>query len=353
LGLLCRFCGLNEYGNGKIWRFLMGSDISPSQAINRVRPDKAALRNRRLMTAGTYLMAIVLTGLTILPFLWMISTSFKNHEEAVAYPPALLPKQPTLENYRYYTEIIYQTGEQRKDSAGGTVPIGTLSTFPPEERGGFPTWYFNTIMITAASLIGAVFVSAMAGYAFAKMDFTGNNILLIMLLSGLMIPWMVILIPQYILFVNLGWVGTPLPLFVPELIGGWPLGIFLFRQHFKTIPRELSEAAIVDGATHLGIFWRIMLPLSKPVMATVTVFILLAKWNSLIHPLVYLSKPTQWTLSLALFNLSRFFGDESAGSVFIRHKMAGAVLVVVPVVILFFFAQRYFIAGLTQGAVKQ
>jgi len=172
------------------------------------------------------------------------------------------------------------------------------------------------------------------------------------LLSGMMIPWMTVLLPRYLMFRNLDWIGTPLPLFVPEFLFATPFAIFFFRQHFRTIPREIIEAAVMDGANHWDIFWRIMMPLSKGVALSVVLFTMLTKWNDLTGPLVYLSTPQEYTPSLMLYQMTKSVGNEvdptSTGL-----RMAGAVIATLPMILIFLFTQRNFIARLTQGSVKE
>lgn len=295
-------------------------------------------------TAFTYAVMIVLSLLVLFPFYWMVMGSFMSDSEVTSYPIRLVPKRFHFENYTLYF-LFTKLGEQNIRE--------TLKVRHSGLEGDVLTWMRNTLYITALGWVGVVFVSAAAGYAFAKIDFWGRDVVFLILMSGMFMPWMVLLIPRYLFFRSLGWVDSFRPLYVPFLIGGGLLVIFLFRQHFRTIPNELVEAAQMDGASHLRIFLQLMMPLSKAPIAAVSVLFVMERWNDLIEPLLYLGGQSRmWTMSLALFNIVRQVGAADMGATPINLQMSGAVILVVPVLLLFFFAQRYFVQGLTQGSIK-
>jgi len=318
---------------------------------------------------------VVLCTLIVLPFLWMVLSSFKPRTELFSYPPTFLPARWTLGNYsglllyprlnEDFTrpEFISLNETKRQKYLDENYPswadidyrtVATLTSGQVQvlRNSSLQRIYFNAIRIFLFAAIGTVVIGGLAGYAFAKIDFPGREVLFVLLLSSMMIPWMTVLLPRYLLFRRLGWVGGPLPLFVPELLFGTPFAIFFFRQHFRTIPSELIEAAIVDGANHWQIFWRVMMPLSKTVVLSLIFFTLLFKWNDLTGPLIYLTDTKEYTPTLMLYQMMKAVGNERDPSA-TGLRMAGAVLTVLPVLVTFFFAQRYFISGLTQGAVKE
>jgi len=303
-----------------------------------------------------YVAMIALCTIMVLPFLWMVLSSFKPKEELFRYPPTFWPERWTLANYKSLTIYAgFKTSEIENLKAQG---VDMTDIYATEDQGmvlkdsSLLRVYFNALRIFFFAAIGTIVVGGLAGYAFAKIDFPGREALLVLVLSSMMIPWMTLLLPRFIMFRVLGWVGTPLPLFMPELLFGTSFAIFFFRQHFHTIPTELIESALMDGASHWQIFWRLMLPLSKTVTMSVIMFTLLSKWNDLVGPLVYLTYPKQYTPPQIIYHLMRAIGNEIDPAA-TGLRMAGAIMTILPVVITFFFAQRYFVSGLTSGAVKE
>jgi ABC-type glycerol-3-phosphate transport system permease component len=265
-----------------------------------------------------YLILIPGAILFLLPFLWMLSTSLKVPKQIFAYPPIWIPNPIRWQNF-------------------------------PEawvQHLNFTLFLRNSIIITVGNIIGNLVSCSLAAFAFARLRARGRNVLFILVLATMMVPMWVTLIPQYVLFSMLRWTNTFLPLMVPPWFG-WPLFIFLLRQFFMTIPRDLDDAARIDGASSFGILWRVILPLSKPALATVIVFAFIGNWNNFMGPLVYLRDQDLYTLALGL---QRFQG--MYGNVEYHYMMAVAVVMVTPIILLFFFAQQYFVRGIVMTGIK-
>ncbi|MCC3645400.1 MULTISPECIES: carbohydrate ABC transporter permease [Cytobacillus] len=254
---------------------------------------------------------VLLAGsvLVISPLWWMISTSLKSPAEIAQYPPTFMPKEFHFSNY-----------------------VDAWKTAP------FTRWAMNTFFIAFCGMAGSVIVNSLVAYAFAKIRFKGRNALFIVVLSTMLIPGFVTMVPQYILFSKLGWVNTYLPLIVPAFLGS-AFFIFLLRQFMMTIPNELIEAAVLDGANHIQIWWHIMLPLTKPALITVAIFSFNGAWNDLLGPLLYLNDESLYTLQIGL---QTFKGTVQTQW---HYLMAMSVMVLLPVVLLFFFFQKHFIEG--------
>jgi multiple sugar transport system permease protein len=259
----------------------------------------------------TFVTLLLIAGSTLIlmPLWWMISTSLKSPAEIAQYPPTLFPKEFNFSNY-----------------------IEAWQTAP------FTRWALNTLLIASLGTIGSVLVNSLVAYGFAKIRFKGRNTLFVIVLSTMLIPGFVTMVPQYILFSKLGWVNTYLPLIVPAFLGS-AFFIFLLRQFMMGIPNELIEAAILDGAGHLQIWWHIMLPLTKPALVTVAIFSFNGAWNDLLGPLLYINDESMYTLQIGL---QTFKGTVQTQW---HYLMAMSVTVLLPVVLLFFFFQRYFIEG--------
>jgi ABC-type glycerol-3-phosphate transport system permease component len=247
----------------------------------------------------------------------MLSTSFKPLNEIFIFPPEWIPKVLHFENY---TEA--------------------LALAP------FDLYLRNSLFVTIGNVIGNLISCTLAAYGFARLRARGKNVLFLLMLATLMLPTWVTLIPQYVLFSSIGWSNSFAPIMVPPWFG-WPFFIFLLRQFFMTIPRELEEAARLDGASTLGIFWHIILPLSRPALATVAVLGFIGNWNNFFSPLIYLRDPNLYTLPIAI---QRFRGQY--GNLNLHYMMAVSVLVVIPVILIFFVAQRYLIRGIVMTGLK-
>lgn len=258
-----------------------------------------------------FVLFLLLTGSIIIlsPLFWMISTSLKSPAEIAQYPPALIPKEFHFSNYI----------EAWKTAA-------------------FTRWTMNTLFIAVFVMIGNVLVNSLIAYGFAKIPFKGKNILFVLVISTMLIPGFVTLVPQYILFSKLGWLNTYLPLIVPAFLGS-AFFIFLLRQFTASIPDELIEAAMLDGASHLQIWWKIILPLTRPALITVAIFSFNGAWNDLLGPLLYINDENLYTLQIGL---TTFKGTVQTQW---HYLMSMSVMVLLPVLLLFFFFQRYFIEG--------
>jgi len=212
--------------------------------------------------------------------------------------------------------------------------------------GGFGRFLWNTILITVLSIAGQLLTCSLAGYAFARVPFRGRDTLFLLVLATMLLPDQVTAIPRFLLFRQLGLVDTYYPLVLPTVLGGAPFFIFLFRQYFLALPAELSDAARVDGCGHPQIWWRIMLPLARPMLVTVGIFTFLATWNDFWAPLIYLVSPENKTLTLALASFTRTYDTA------VEHLMAASAVVLLPCVFVYFLAQRLFLRGVAVAASK-
>lgn len=252
----------------------------------------------------------------VMPFLWMLSTSLKSQGAAATYPPHWIPDPIQWHNY-----------------------VEVVSSFP------FAIYAANSIKISLLGTVGQIITTTMAAYAFARMNFPGRNILFILLLSTLMIPGHVTMIPTFILFNALGWVNTHFPLFVPAWFGG-AFGTFLVRQFFLTVPQDYSDAAAIDGAGHVRIFTAIFVPLARPVIATLALFTFMAHWNEFLLPIIYLTDQEMMTLTVGLSTFRQQY------TTLYHYLMAGTLLSIVPILILFVVLQKYFVRGIVMSGVK-
>ncbi len=255
----------------------------------------------------------------VLPLVWMICVSLKPDVEVMQYPPRFLPQAPQLDAFRQVLR---------------------------SEQFDFVLYARNTLIIAGLSVLGMVLSSAIAAYGFARVEFAGRRVMFGVCLATMMIPFPVIMVPSYMIFKELGWIGTFLPLWVPAWFGS-AFNIFLLRQFFMGIPKELEESALLDGCSAWGCFWRIILPLSKPALAVVALFHVLAVWNDLIGPLIYLVHRDQFTLALGLQFLQSKSGDTPW-----NQLMAAATLITLPVIVMFVLAQRTFIRGIATTGIK-
>lgn len=261
---------------------------------------------------------LVLFGLVFLvPFLWILSTSLKGNEQIFTVPPQWIPSEFHPENY--------------------------VKVF---ERMPFLTYLRNSVIVTALSMIGIVGSSSFVAYAFACLRWPGRNTLFVVLLATMMLPMQVTMIPVFVLFKEFGWLNTFKPLVVPAFLGGGAFNIFLLRQFYLGIPRDISEAARIDGCSEFRIYWNIMLPLAKPALATVAIMTFLFTWNDFLGPLIYLSDKAKGTLALGL---SMFVGQYQTewGAL-----MAASLLMMLPMILIFFFFQKYIIEGFTMSGIK-
>jgi len=263
-----------------------------------------------------YAALILLSIFMILPFIWMLSTSFKLPQDIFGYPPKLIPENPVLTNYFY----IFQEKNL----------LGVLR---------------NTFVIALASTLLSLFFTSLGGYGFAKFEFPGKKFLFALLLATLVIPGAVMMVPSFVIMRTFGWVDTFWPLIIPGAANAF--GIFFFRQYISTINDELMDAARIDGATEFGIFWRIILPIISPGMVSLGLIFFMGSWNNYLGPLIYLKSPANQTITLAINALSGGAGLTAWG-----EQMAMSVISLIPLLIIFLVFQRRFVEGITAGAVK-
>ena len=257
------------------------------------------------------ILLIAVSAVALVPLLWMLSTSLKAAGTEYEWPPRWIPSPIVLANY--------------------LVAHASMN---------YLLYYRNTITITVLATAGAALTSTAAGFAFARLRFFGRNVLFVCLISTMMLPNIVTLIPTYIIFRTLGWIDTFLPLIVPSWLGGGAFYIFLARQFFMTIPPELDEAARMDGAGTFRIYWQILMPLAGSVLAVIATFTFVDHWTEFLRPLIYLNRDEVRTVALAIALHKGMYVSR------MNYLMASSMVMTLPIVILFFFAQRYFMKGI-------
>jgi multiple sugar transport system permease protein len=270
-----------------------------------------------------HLLLIVGSIVMVMPFAWMVSTSLKNKTEVFVYPPQWIPTAPIIDNY-----------------------VRAWQGAP------FPRYFANSILIASAVTLGTLITSALAAYAFARLKFPGREALFALYLSSMMIPHQMTIIPSFLVLRNFGDISPALgldtyfALIAPFLASAF--GVFLLRQSFLTIPNELEDAAILDGCGKLGFLWRIIIPLSRPALATLGLFTFMGNWNSYLWPLIVTNSDSMRTVQIGL----RFFVGQEGNSQW-GPLMAAAVFVTVPVVIVYLFVQKQFVQGIAGTGIKQ
>ena len=275
-------------------------------------------RSQRSLFGSIGTHTLLLAGVIgmFIPLAWTLSTSLKSPGEVYLFPPTWIPQEILWSNYA---------------KAVTTIP--------------FFRYLGNTAFITIVSVIGKVISITLVAFSFARLRWWGRNTVFIIMLATMMLPPHITLIPQFILFKELDWIDTWLPLIVPTFFGG-PWLTFLVRQYFMTIPRELDDAARIDGCSSFGVYRRIILPMARPAILIIVIFVFNGTWNEFLLPLIYLHSPDNFTLALGL----RLFQGESSTSW--NLLMAASLLTMLPVIILFFVSQRYFIQGIVFTGVK-
>ncbi|MBM4417327.1 MAG: carbohydrate ABC transporter permease [Chloroflexi bacterium] len=288
--------------------------MAPAAKRSRVRP--GPIVNRVLL----YVIAASLVCLLMGPFLWTIASSLKDTKEIAQFPPILFPERARFENYAEVFRMV-------------------------------PMWSFirNTVQVSVLAVFAQVISATLVAYGFSRFRFPGRDLLFMVLISTLILPREVLLIPSFLLFKYLGMINTLTPLWAPSLFGG-AFYVFLLRQFFFTLPRDLDEAAKIDGANSLQILWQVLMPLCQPAMATVAIFSFLPHWNEYLEALIYLSSKENFTLAVGL----RFFQQIPNDAQEPRDQllMAAALIMTAPVLLLFFTAQRYFIRGIVMSGIK-
>lgn len=293
----------------------------PATSLARVRAGSRLsdhLRNgefwwRVLIWAMLLLGSVVM----IMPFLWLLSSSFKPENDIFIFPPKWIPDPWRPQNY-----------------------VDAL-TYKP-----FAIYITNTLIIVGLNLVAILGTASLCAYGFARIKFWGRDFWFVLVLSTMMVPYFVLMVPQFVIFSRLGWIDTFLPLTVPFFFGGGAFNIFLLRQFFRTLPEELADAARIDGCSEFRIYWNIMLPLAKPALAAVAIFTFLNGWNDFIGPLLYLNSPEKFTVAIGLATFRSVMRT--------RYDllMAASAAMILPVILLFFFAQRYFIQGVVLSGLK-
>lgn len=301
--------------------------MSGSAAMRLTKPDGVgapphagfwASRRRQRTAKMFFVYLLLLSGAVAvcIPFVWMVSTSLKNLGQVFLFPPQWIPQPFVWRNY--YDALT-------------VVPYGRF--------------FLNTVIITGISIVGIMLSSSLAAYSFSRLRWRGREAVFLIVLATMMLPSQVTLIPQFIIFRNLKWIDTFLPLIVPVMFGT-AYQVFLLRQFFMTIPLEMDEAARMDGCSILGIYWRIILPLSKPALMTGALFAFRFRWDQFLEPLIFLNSPRNFTIALGL----RLFQDQNLTNW--NLLMAASCVSMLPVLLMFFFGQKYFIQGVVISGVK-
>lgn len=290
----------------------LASDVKPI-----IHATKRPQRGDQVWQWLTLVLLIAVAIMMLMPFVWLVTSSLKPQLQIFQYPPQWLPNPIRWENY-----------------------VNAL-TYKP-----FGLYLRNTMFIVTMNVIAVVFTSSFCAYGFARIRFPGRDFWFGIVMATLFLPYAILIVPQFIIFTRLGWVDTFLPLVVPPFFGGGAFNIFLLRQFFRTIPEELADAARIDGCSEFGIYARIMLPLSKPALTTVAIFTFLAAWNDLLGPIIYLRSPENFTVAAGLASF------RSQIDVSWDLQLAATTAMILPVVLLFFFTQRYFIKGIVMTGMK-
>jgi ABC-type glycerol-3-phosphate transport system permease component len=278
---------------------------------------------RRITLAFVYLALVAGAVVILAPFVWMLSTALKVPGTEFIYPPQLFTRPLRWNNF---------------SEGWGALP--------------FTRWFFNTSTITLLSVTGAMVSSSLVAYGFARLEFPGRTILFVILLSTMMLPFHVRLIPMFITFRYLGWIDTYLPLIVPFWFGH-AFSVFLLRQFFMTVPRDFDDAARIDGANPWIVFWRILMPLIQPALIAVGILGFRSHWNSFIDPLIYLNTTAKYTLQLGLSYIKSNYLVDSGGDPHENWLMAGSIMVTIPTIVMFFVLQRHIVRGVVLSGLKQ
>lgn len=274
-------------------------------------------QQQRLLLALNHVLLLVGVLIFALPFFWMISGSLKDIVAATSFPPQWIPQDIRWDNYaRIFRRL----------------PMVRMS--------------MNTIYLSVMTAVGVTFGSSLAAYSFARLKWPGRDILFLLTLATMMLPPQVTMIPMYILFRNLGWIGTFMPLWVVHFFGNG-YNIFLLRQFFRGIPDALSEAARIDGCSEFGIYSQIILPMAKPALTVVFIFQFITTWKDYMGPLIYLRDQAMFTLSLGLTSFAT-----SHGGIEVNLLMGAGLITMLPLVIIYFFAQKVFVEGISMTGIK-
>ncbi|MCK4394954.1 carbohydrate ABC transporter permease [Candidatus Bipolaricaulota bacterium] len=286
------------------------------------RPEIGNEKKRSALAISSYILLSIGAFSMIIPFVWMLSTSLKGINEVFIFPPQWMPKPIRWENYARVFELM-----------------------------NFGRYFFNTVLVTVGRMALMFFTCTMAAYGFARLKFPGRDVLFFMLLGTLMLPIEVLMVPSFILMKNLHWINTFRALIIPQGLAafGGAFSIFLMRQFFLTIPKELEESAIIDGAGPVRVFWSIMLPLAKPAFAALAVFAFTGAWNDFVWPLLVTNTDNMKVLSLGIAG----FKGLREGLTKWPLMMAASTMTLLPVMVIFFLAQKYFIEGISITGLKE
>ncbi len=300
------------------------STVTPLEALDEVVAEAQGKPRRRKVSRKTWQTVIwfialgALTALVIYPLIWLVFSTFKPNAE-FGQNPGLIPESPTIDNYLRVFEGI----------------------------AGVPLWRFfaNSLFIASMAVIGTVLSSALAAYGFARIKFKGVGVLFAAMIGTLLLPFHVVIIPQYVLFNRLDLIDTYIPLILPKFLATEAFFVFLIVQFIRSIPRDMDEAARIDGAGHFRIFWSIILPLIKPALITCSIFAFIWAWNDFLGPLLYVTSPEQYPLPIAL----RLYNDQTSASDY-GASVTASLLALVPIMAFFAVFQRFLIGGVaTQG----
>ena len=329
-------------------------------------------KRRKLDGHAVLVYSLLISGaiLLLIPFYWMLSNSLKTEAEASKIPPTLLPMASYIEldgkpfevslgekfDKDHTVRVTLKTGKgQPRDREEHIVPQSDVQrkltprweNYPKAlKQMNFTRALANTTVITVLCVIGQILSSSLVGFGFARFRFRGRNFLFMLMLSTMMLPPQVSMIPLFILFRDMGMIDTIWPLVIPMWLGS-PFYVFMFRQFFTQVPEELVEAARIDGAGNTMIYWRLMLPLSGPVIAIVSIYTFMFVWNDFLGPLIYLNSPDMRTLTLALNAFNGSYGVSD-----VQLLMAASFVTMLPCILLFFAAQRYFVQSTASSGLK-
>lgn len=305
---------------GKVMTAGQQSEMRTAAPTSRFR---SAVLRRNLGRGILYAIAISSSAIFMFPFVWTLLSSLKRSAELFRFPPTWFPEVPQFSNYPQVFEIV-----------------------------SWGTWTWNSVLVASVSTFGAVLTAALVGYSFARFRYPGRTPLFLLTLSTMMLPVEVTLIPLYLMFAKIGWMDSYKPLMIPSFFGGGAFLIFLMRQFFMSIPIDLDEAARLDGAGYLRIFWQILMPLSVPVTATAAVLTFMGEWNSFLQPFIYLNSKEKFTLAVGI----RYFQTVAVTTDDTEPKyhllMAASVMMTLPIVLMFFLAQRYLVQGIVMSGIK-
>ncbi len=292
------------------------SSLDQATPIASSKPRSTRRGSSWLIDLAWHLLLSFFGLLLLAPMLWLLSTSFKEQSDIFTLPPQWIPDPIRWQNFPE-----------------------ALSAQP------FGRYFYNTMLVTVLATVGTVLTASMAAFAFARLRFPLRGFWFGVVISTLMLPSIVTMIPTFILFRWLKWIDTLYPLIVPFWFGGGAFNIFLLRQFFLTLPLELDEAARIDGANNYRIYWQIILPLAKPALITVIIFSIINHWNEFVMPLIYLHSTDNWTMAIGLQGFKGLYATQW------HWLMAASTMMVLPLIILFFSAQRYYLEGIQMSGI--